>query len=300
MPARIAYAPRRIPFQRLILKLGLGEPQHKVVFVALVFVGFHALAHAHGQVFLVKIVEHIVLFQLRRVKIHVSAGKISVARVHQLLNDPDIFVNIVRRGLHNVRPLDVQLPAVGEKRVGVILRDFHHGLVLAARALEHLVLALVGVAGQVTHVGNIHHALHVVADVAQILFQNVFHDIRTQVADVRKMVHRRPARIHLHDVRMIGLEFFLHAGSGIVQIHRSSPSVDVINSLSYISYNNPPPSASAESGSLVKKDRLHCQTTYYLLRKPKICYHSQGISLCEFLASAASYDKKMQPCISTQ
>jgi hypothetical protein len=70
-------------------------------------------------------------------------------------------------GLHHVRPLDVQLAAVVEEGVGVVLGDLKDGFVLAAGALEHLVLAGVGVAGQMSHVGDVHDPLHVVALIAQ-------------------------------------------------------------------------------------------------------------------------------------
>jgi hypothetical protein len=75
VPAGIAHAPGRVPFQGLILKLGLGEPQHKVVFVALVGVLVHAVADAHGQIFLVEVVEDVILLQLGGVEVDVAAGE---------------------------------------------------------------------------------------------------------------------------------------------------------------------------------------------------------------------------------
>ena len=75
----IAHAPGGIPLQGLVLKLGLGEPQHKVVLVALVRVLLHALPDAHGQILLVVVVEDIVPLQLGGVKVNVAAGHIGVA-----------------------------------------------------------------------------------------------------------------------------------------------------------------------------------------------------------------------------
>lgn len=57
---------------------------------------------------------------------------------------------------------------------------------LAPSALEHLILALVGVGGQVSHVGDVHDAVHIVPGVAQVLLQHVLHDVGAQVADVGK------------------------------------------------------------------------------------------------------------------
>ena len=50
VPAGVADAPRGIPLERLILKLGLGEPEHKVVLVALIAVFLDAFADADSEI----------------------------------------------------------------------------------------------------------------------------------------------------------------------------------------------------------------------------------------------------------
>ena len=212
MPAGIADAPGRIPFQRLVLKLGFGEPEHKVVLVALVSVLFDALAHADVQILGVEVVEDIVALELGGVEVHVAAGKIGVAGVHQLGDDLDILVDAVGGGLDHIGGLDVELGAVVEEGVGVELGDLQHGLVLAAGALEHLVLALVGVGGQMAHVGDVHDALDVVAQEAQVLLQHVLHDVRAQVADMGIVVDRGATGVHLDDVGVVGDELLLFSG----------------------------------------------------------------------------------------
>ena len=225
VPAGVAHAPGGVPFQRLILELRLGEPQHKVVLVALVGVLLHALADAHGQILLVVVVEDVVPLQLAGVEVHVAAGQIRVTGVDELGDDLDIVVDEAGGRLHHVGTLDVQLPAVGEEGVGVVLGDLHDGLVLPLGALEHLVLALVGVGGQVPHVGDVHDAVHVVSGVAQVLLQHVLHDVGAQVADVGEMVHGGAAGVHLHMPRRVGLELLFLVGSGIIQIHGASPFI---------------------------------------------------------------------------
>ena len=219
VPAGIADAPGRVPFERLILELGLCKPQNEVVLVALVYVLLNALAHAYIKIVGVKVVENIVAFKLRGVEINVAAGKICIARVHELGDDLDILVDAVCCRLNNVGGLDVELCAVGEECVGVELCYFHYGLVLALCALEHLVLALVGVAREVADVGNIHNALNVIADVAQILFKNVLHDVRAEVSDVRKVVHRRATGVHLDYIRMIGNKVLFLSCCRIIKLH---------------------------------------------------------------------------------
>ena len=223
VPARIAHAPRRIPLERLILEFRLGEPEHEVVLVALVLVLFDALAHADGQILLAEIVEHEILFQLRGVEIDVAARLIGIAGVQQLCNDADVVVDAVRRRLNHVGALDVEFLAVGEERVGIEFRDLHDRLVLAARALEHLVLALVRVGGQMAHVGDVHHALDVIARIAQVFFQNILHDVAAQIADVREVIHSGAAGVHLHDVGMVWHEFLLRAGEAVIDLHCGFP-----------------------------------------------------------------------------
>ena len=83
VPARITHAPRGVPFERLILELRLGKPQHEVVFIALVRVLLDALAHADGEVLLVVVVEDVVAVELRRVEIHIAARLIGITLLQQ-------------------------------------------------------------------------------------------------------------------------------------------------------------------------------------------------------------------------
>ncbi|MPM45711.1 hypothetical protein SDC9_92402 [bioreactor metagenome] len=221
VPAGIAHAPGRVPFQRLILKFGLGEPEDKIVFVPLVDILLHALPDAHRQIVRVVVIEHVVPLQLGGVEIHIAARRIRVPGIHQSGDDLDILVDAVGGGLHHVGPLDVQLTAVVKKRVGIILGDLQNGLVLPLGTLEHLVFTGVRVAGQMAHIGDIHDTLDVVPGVPQILFQHVLHDIAAQVSDVGKVIDCGAAGVHFHDVGVIGFEFFFFVGGGVVKIHGS-------------------------------------------------------------------------------
>ena len=229
VPAGIAHAPGGIPLQGLILELGLGEPQHKVVLVALVHVLLHALPDAYGQILLVVVVEHIVPLQLARVEVDVAAGEVGVAGVKQPGDDLDIVVDEAGGGLHDVGTLDVELLAVGKEGVGIELRDLHDGLVLALGALEHLVLALVGVARKVADVGDVHDAVDAVACEAEVLLQHILHDVAAQIADVGKVIDSRAAGVHLDVVRGMGLELFLFVGGRIIEVHTETPFQSKIN-----------------------------------------------------------------------
>ena len=220
VPAGITYAPGGIPFESLILELGLGEPENEVVLVALVGIFVNTFANTNIEVVSIKVVEDVVTLELGGVKVDVAAGKICVAGVHELGDYLDILVNAVSCGLDNIGSLDVELAAVGEKGVGIELSYLHDGLVLALCALEHLVLTLVSIGGEVTDVGDVHNALDVVADKAEVLFKNILHDVGTQIAYVGKVVNGGTAGVHLYDVGMIGNEILFSAGGRVIYLHR--------------------------------------------------------------------------------
>ena len=219
MPAGVPYAPGRIPLESLVLEFGLGEPEDEVALIALVPVLLHALPDAYGKVLGIVVVEDVIPLQLAGVKVDVAAGVVGVAGIQEFGDELDILTDAVGGGLHHVGALDVQLGAVGEKGVGVEMGDVHDGLVLPLGPFQHLVLAGIGVAGQVAHVGDVHDALDVVALVAQEFLQHVLHEVAAQVADMGEVVDGGAAGVHLHDVGMVGNELLLAAVSRIVQIH---------------------------------------------------------------------------------
>ncbi len=212
MPAGVAHAPGGVPLESLILEFRLREPKGKVVSVALVLVRLNALADADGKVLLLEVVENVIAFELRGIEIYVASGSVGVIRIDELVYHLDVLGNAVRRGLDNVRALYIELFAVSEKGVCIVFRYIHNALVLALCALEHLVLAGVPVRGEVADVGYIHNALYVVAEEAEVLFQHVLHDIAPQISDMCKVVHRRAAGVHLHDIGVVGLKLVLSAG----------------------------------------------------------------------------------------
>ena len=60
MPAGVPHAPGGVPFQSLVLKFGLREPEDEVVFIPLVCVLLHALPNAYRKVLGIVIVENVV------------------------------------------------------------------------------------------------------------------------------------------------------------------------------------------------------------------------------------------------
>ncbi|CAN3988330.1 16S rRNA (cytidine(1402)-2'-O)-methyltransferase, partial [Dysosmobacter welbionis] len=158
--------------------------------------------------------------QLGGVEVHVAAGEVGIAGIHQLGDDLDILVDAAGGGLDHIRRLDIQPAAVLKEGIGVELGDLHDRLVLPLGALEHLVLALIGIGGQVAHVGDIHHPVDIIASPAEELLQHVLHDITAQVADVGEVIHCGAAGVHLHAAGGVGLELLFLVGGRIVQVHK--------------------------------------------------------------------------------
>ena len=157
-----------------------------------------------------------VVFRFRCVKIHVSAGNISVAFVYKRGNNADKVINTACRGLDNLRLLYIERVAIRKKCVRIELRDLHYSFMLALCALEHLILARIGIACKMPYVGYIHSALHVIAGKAQIFFKHILHYIAAQVAYVRIVIHRRPAGIHLYQAWIVGYELFFFVRCRII------------------------------------------------------------------------------------
>ncbi len=86
------------------------------------------------------------------------------------------------------RALDAQRFEVLEKRVLVNLREVRQGRARLARTADRLVV----------HVGEIHHPLHREAARFEMPLQQVLEDVGAEIADVRVIINRRPAGVHLH------------------------------------------------------------------------------------------------------
>ena len=221
VPAGIADAKRTVPLKLLRIELRFRKPEHKVSLVPLVFVALDALSDAYGKVLFLKIVENIVLLELRGVKIHVPARGIGISFLEQRGYNLYKIVNATRRRLNYVRGPYPELSAVLKECVGVESRDLKHRLVLAARTLQHLVLTRIGITREMSDVGDVHHARDLVARITEIAVKHVLHNVGAKVSYVCKMVDRGAAGVHLHLSLFDRSEFFLCPCQRIVYLHIS-------------------------------------------------------------------------------
>ena len=227
VPAGVTDAPRAVPFQLLLVKFGFRKPESEVALVFLVFVLGNIVADADHKVFRVVCVtgKLAVACGLGCVKIHVSAGDISIALVYKRGNDADEFVNTARGRLNDFRLFDVQRVAIRKEGVRIELRDLHNRLMLALCALEHLVLARVRVARQVTDICYVHRARDVISRKAQVFFKHVLHHICAQISYMCIMINGRAAGIHFHLAAFVRHEFLNRFCKRIIKLHIASGDI---------------------------------------------------------------------------
>ncbi len=193
VPARIAASPGGIPDHGLALEFAPGEPEDEVPGVLLVRIRFHP-----GLLILLTLQQRElpVIGKLCGVEVDVSAGVVGVTGILDPLDQIDHLLNVRGRTAHHGGPPDVEAIDVVEERFREEVRDLPDALALLPGTPDDLVLTLVGVVGEVTHIGDVHDVLHLVAEVLEGASQLVFEDVGSQISDMRKVVHRGTAGVH--------------------------------------------------------------------------------------------------------
>ena len=166
-----------------------------------------------------------VIRELLRVEIQSVRGLINETLGLQTLDQGDLLRDVIRGSAQDIGGQDVQVPAVGQERLGIEFRDLPRGLALARGPDLHLILALVALAGEVSHVGDVHHAARSIAEELQGSHQDVLEHIGAVVADVLVVVDRRPAGVEADLRRVERREVLLRPRQAVVEAHshRSNP-----------------------------------------------------------------------------
>ena len=147
--------------------------------------------------------------------------RVGIALVQKARDDLNILVNAACGGFHYIRTLDIELSAVIKEGVCIILCNLQNRLVLPAGALEHFVLTLVGIGGQVPYVRDVHHAVYIIPGIAEVFLQHILHNIAAQVPNVGEVIDRGAAGVHLHVAGGMGFELLFFMGGGIIEVHEA-------------------------------------------------------------------------------
>ncbi len=100
--------------------------------------------------------------------------------------------------------------------VEIVLYHFHGLELLEPRLLRHLVLSVVGIVLEVSHIGDVADIAHSVAQMAEVAEKDVEGNGRARMSQMGVAVDCGAADIHAHHRLMEGLEHLLLAAHGIV------------------------------------------------------------------------------------
>ena len=98
---------------------------------------------------------------------------------------------------------------------GIGLHHLHRLQLLEAGLLCNLVLSLVGIVLQMSHVGDVAHVTHLVAQMPQQFEEHIVGNSRAGMAQMGVAVDGRSAHIHPHPALVNGPENLLLAGERI-------------------------------------------------------------------------------------
>ena len=118
------------------------------------------------------------------------------------------FRNAVSSRLHYIRLFDLQTAAVFHKRICIKLGNIHNRLVFSLGSGEHLVLSGIAITGEMTNIRDVHNTLHIITNIAQMLFKDIFHNVTSQISNVCIMINCGAACVHGDFSFFIGHKFF--------------------------------------------------------------------------------------------
>ena len=150
-----------------------------------------------------------VLLVFAHVEIDATVGDIGVASVEDALHEGYLLHDVARGVRLDTGGQHVEALHGGMVAVGVVLRHLHGLELLEAGLLGNLVLTLIGIVLQVSHVGDIAHIAHLVAEVAKVAIDHIKGDGGTRVTQMAVAVNGGATDIHAHTALGNRLEEFL-------------------------------------------------------------------------------------------
>ena len=191
-------------------------PEREVFGIALVFGRFDpppALQFLH-----VAAAQLAVLLVGRDVKVDIAVHLVGVPLLNQFLCHLDLLGDMSRGPRGDVGALHAEPVHIAKIDVGVLFGDLHRFQLFDLGLFLQLVLALVGVVGQVADVGNVLDIPHVVSQIPEIADNHVEGDIAFGVPQVGIPIYRRPAYVYAYESLFYGGERFLVTGKRVVNM----------------------------------------------------------------------------------
>ena len=222
MPARRTFAPRRIPFHLAdFARRGLA-PDREIRRMALAVDSIDPALKFFGAIFGDSARQPAVIGHGRRIEIKPAIEFVAMF-VSNGLGKLDHVFNIIGSDRPCGRLADIQRLHIIPIGMGIMFGDLPDIRLFAlaclfGRHFFQLVLAFIGIIGQVAHIGNIDDMGELVTLPAQRPPQNIRKDVSAHIADMRIIIDRRPAGIHARLAGMDGHECFETAGQAVEQL----------------------------------------------------------------------------------
>ena len=151
--------------------------------------------------------ELLVIF--RNIEVDGTVALISVSCIQDFLHGLDLLDDMSRCTRLDGWRCNIEHPHGLMVAEGIGLYNFHWLKLFQPGLLFYLVIALIGVVLQVSHVGDVAHIAHLVADVLQVAEEHVEGDGGARVAQMRVAIDGGSADIHAHVTRVNRNEEFL-------------------------------------------------------------------------------------------
>ena len=215
VPAGKSPPPRAVPFHLPVRVGGAELPEREIGLVAL---AAHLYPDALLQPLRFQAGQPPVVGEPGGVEVDAVVGAIGEAPLLQPPDQGDLLGDVLRGPRQVGGNFHAQQAEVGQEALGEFGRHLPGGAGGLAGGALQLVLARIGVGGEVAHVGDVDDVVHLVTQPPESLLQNVGKNIAAEVADVRRGVHGRTAGVDSHPARRERPEGLLAASEGIEQL----------------------------------------------------------------------------------
>ena len=225
VPAGKAFTPRAGPVHQVAL---LGAfPQGEVQRAALLVLPFGAACVGLQLLDAPAAQRSVLMFGgiLGHIEVHAAVHLVGITLVQDALHHPDLLDQVTGGCGLDAGVEDVEHPHHRMESVGVLLHHLHRLELLQPGPLGDLVLALVHIAHEMPHIGDVTDVADLVAQVLQPAVEHVEGEETAHVAQVHIAVHGGPTDVQPYVRRGGGDELLLAPGERVGQVERQFPQV---------------------------------------------------------------------------